>query len=199
MLKDQKYILVTGAPGSKWSSVVKNIYWSNDIDRTDYSKDREYYHEADTPGDPQLMHIGAYWDPGMEFDVDNWDGPFSGQGIRIVKAHTFAHELDRLAILGHPIVMVYRNDVECFEWWKLCGEFGITYPLYNEYYKNLDVMWQQIQRQNSDIQNFIKNNLNRIQQVDSNIALCQLLDINFQSNETGHIYKQKDIKVYVYQ
>jgi hypothetical protein len=50
MLKDQKYILVTGAPGSKWSSVVKNIYWSDDIDRTDYSKDREYYHEADTPG-----------------------------------------------------------------------------------------------------------------------------------------------------
>jgi len=35
--------------------------------------------------------------------------------------------------------------------------------------------------------------------VDSNIALCRLLDINFQSNETGHIYKQKDIKVYVYQ
>jgi len=199
MLKDQKYILVTGAPGSKWSSVVKNIYWSNDIDRTDYSKDREYYHEADTPGEPQLMHIGAYWDPGMEFDVDNWDGPFSGKGVRIIKAHTFAHKLDQLATLGHPIVMVYRNDVECFEWWKLCGEFDITYPQYNEYYKNLDVMWQQIQRQNSDIQNFIKNNSNRIQQVDSNIALCRLLDINFQSNETGHIYKQKDIKVYVYQ
>jgi hypothetical protein len=199
MLKDQKYILVTGAPGSKWSSVVKNIYWSDDIDRTDYSKDREYYHEADTPGEPQLMHIGAYWDPGMEFDVDDWDGPFSGHGTRIIKAHTFAHELDRLATLGYPIVMVYRNDVECFEWWKLCGEFGITYPLYNEYYKNLDVMWQHIQRQNSDIQNFIKNNHNRIQQVDSNIALCRLLDINFQSNETGHIYKQKDIKVYVYQ
>jgi len=198
MLKDKKYILVTGSPGSKWSSVVKNIYWSDDIDRTDYSKDREYYHEADTPGEPQLMHIGAYWDPGMEFDVDNWDGPFSGHGTRIIKAHTFAHELDRLATLGHPIVMVYRNDVECFEWWKLCGEFGITYPLYNEYYKNLDVMWQHIQRQNRDIQNFIKNNSNRIQQVDSNIALCQLLDINFQSNEAGHIYKQKDIKVYVY-
>jgi hypothetical protein len=135
----------------------------------------------------------------MEFDVDDWDGPFSGHGTRIIKAHTFAHELDRLATLGHPIVMVYRNDVECFEWWKLCGEFGITYPLYNEYYKNLDVMWQHIQQQNKDIQNFIKNNSKRIQQVDSNIALCRLLDINFQSNETGHIYKQKDIKVYVYQ
>ena len=135
----------------------------------------------------------------MEFDVDNWDEPFSGKGVRIIKAHTFAHELDKLATLGHPIVMVYRNDVECFEWWKLCGEFRITYPLYNEYYKNLDVMWQHIQQQNKDIQNFIKKNPNRIQQVDSNIALCQLLDINFQSNETGHIYKQKDIKVYVYQ
>jgi hypothetical protein len=134
----------------------------------------------------------------MEFDVDDWDGPFSGHGTRIIKAHTFAHELDRLATLGHPIVMVYRTDVECFEWWKLCGEFGITYPLYNKYYKNLDVMWQHIQRQNSDIQNFIKNYPDRIQQVHSNIALCRSLDINFQSNEAGHIYKQKDIKVYVY-
>jgi hypothetical protein len=199
MFKDQKYILVTGAPGSKWSSVVKNIYWSDDIDHTDYSKDREYHHDADTPGEPQLMHMGAYWDPGMEFAVDDWDCPFSGQGIRIVKAHTFTHDLDRLSTLGYPIVMVYRTDVDCLQWWKLCGEFNITYPLYNEYYKNLDVMWQHIQRQNSDIQNFIKNNLNRIQEVDSNIDLCRLLNINFQSNESGHIYKQKDIKVYVYQ
>ena len=198
MIKKQKYILVTGAPGSKWSSVVKNIYWSDDIDRTDYSKDREYYHEADTPGEPQLMHIGAYWDPGMEFGVNDWDGPFTGQGIRIIKAHTFAHDLDRLATLGHPIVMVYRMDVDCFEVWKLCGGFDITYPRYNEYYKNLDIMWQHIQRQNSDIQNFIKNNSNRIQQVYNNTALCRLLNINFQSNKAVHIYKQKDIQVYVY-
>lgn len=198
MPKDQKYILVTGAPGSKWSSVVKNIYWSDDIDHTDYSKDREYYHDADTPGEPQLMHMGAYWDPGMEFAVDDWDGPFSGKGIRIVKAHTFAHDLDRLAALNHPIVMVYRTDVDCLEWWKLCGEFNITYPLYHAYYKNLDVMWQHIQRQNSDIQNFVKKNLNRIKQVDSNIDLCRLLNIDFQSNESGHIYKHKDIRVYVY-
>jgi len=195
----QRYILVTGAPGSKWSSVVKHIYWSDDIDHTDYSKQREYYHDADTPGEPQLMHMGAYWDPGMEFAVDDWDGPFSGRGTRIVKAHTFAHDLDRLATLGYPIVMVYRTDVDCLEWWKLCGEFRITYPLYDQYYKNLDVMWQHIQRQNSDIQNFIKNNLNRVQQVDSNIDLCRLLNINFQSNESGHIYKHKDIRVYVYQ
>jgi len=32
-----KYIFVAGAPGSKWSSVVKNIYYSESIDRSDYS------------------------------------------------------------------------------------------------------------------------------------------------------------------
>ena len=103
------YILFTGAPGSKWSSVVKNIYWSDDIDHTDYSEARTYHHDADTPGRSHLMHIGAYWDPGMEFGVDEWDGPFSGTGKRIVKAHTFAHQLDKLKAKGHPIVMVYRK------------------------------------------------------------------------------------------
>ena len=126
------YILFTGAPGSKWSSVVKNIYWSDDIDHSDYSEARTYYHDADTPGNKHLMHIGAYFDPGMEFrpTPDNWDLPFSvyGKGKRIIKSHTFAHELGHLKDLGHPIVMVYRNDFECLEWWKLCGEFNITYP-----------------------------------------------------------------------
>jgi hypothetical protein len=49
------YILFTGAPGSKWSSVVKNIYWSADIDHTDYSEARTYWHDADTPGRRHLM------------------------------------------------------------------------------------------------------------------------------------------------
>ena len=54
-----KYILATGAPGSKWSSVIKKIYWSPDIDQSDYSFKRTYWHDADTPGNKQLMHIGA--------------------------------------------------------------------------------------------------------------------------------------------
>ena len=84
------YILFTGAPGSKWSSVVKNIYWSDDIDHTDYSEARIYHHDADTPGRKHLMHIGAYWDPGMEFNIDEWDKPFTGKGKRIIKSHTFS-------------------------------------------------------------------------------------------------------------
>jgi len=115
------YILFTGAPGSKWSSVAESIYWSNSIDHTDSTKERGYKKGV-------VKHIGAYWDPGMEFENTDWDGPFSGKGKRIIKSHTFAHNLDELKQSGHPIVMVYRNDHECFKWWVEAGGFGITYP-----------------------------------------------------------------------
>ena len=73
-----KYIFVAGAPGSKWSSVVKNIYYSPSVDRSDFSLDRTYYHDA--TGRTELMHMGAYFDPGMEF-VD-WFSGFRGFGER---------------------------------------------------------------------------------------------------------------------
>ena len=193
------YILVTGAPGSKWSSVVKNIYQSIDIDNSDYSEERTYWHEADTPGTPQLMHIGAYWDPGMEFDIHEWDAPFSGQGIRIIKSHTFAHQLDRLKEQDKgPIVMVYRNDYECYKWWQKCGEFNITYPLYNEYYKDLNIMWIKIQNQNRDIIKFIKDNSTSIVKVTDNYHLAEVLQISKHGIASLHEYYIKDIQVYVY-
>ena len=54
-----KYIFVSGAPGSKWSSVVKNIYYSADVDSTDYSESRTYRHDAS--GTMELLHMGVYW------------------------------------------------------------------------------------------------------------------------------------------
>ena len=193
-----KYILATGAPGSKWSSVIKNIYWSPDIDQSDYSFKRTYWHDADTPGTLQLMHIGAYWDPGMEYEPDDWDTPFSGIGThRIIKSHVFAHRLNNLKIRGYPIIMVYRNDYECLEWWKACGEFNITYPDYSSYYKNLQNMWLEIQNQNRDILQFCKSNKDRITRVYNTEELCKTLDINTR-NTKPHDYQQKDIQVYVY-
>ena len=176
---NHNYILFTGAPGSKWSSVVKNIYWSDDIDHSDYTEERMYWHDADTPGTKQLMHIGAYWDPGMEFGLHQWDEPFTGTGKRIIKSHTFAHEIYRLKDLGHPIVMVYRNDYECLEWWKLCGEFSITYPNY-QHFKDLTKMFEHIQAENKDIMQFLNNNKQRVTKVLNNVDLCRLLDIKFQ-------------------
>ena len=101
------YILFTGAPGSKWSSVAKNIYRSPDIDQSDSNSERTYKHG-------KVNHMGSYFDPGMEFEntKENWDRPFSGTGKRIIKSHTFAHKLNELKTLGYPIVMVYRNDIE---------------------------------------------------------------------------------------
>ena len=192
-----KYILATGAPGSKWSSVIKKIYWSPDIDQSDYSFKRTYWHDADTPGNKQLMHIGAYWDPGMEFEPDDWDSPFKGIGIRIIKSHVFSHRLNNLKTKGYPIIMVYRNDYECLEWWKLCGEFNITYPDYSDYYKNLKNMWLEIQNQNRDILQFCKNNKDRITRVYNTEGLCRLLNIDTRNTEP-HDYRQKDIQVYVY-
>tara|TARA_B100001113_G_C20914140_1_gene537089 strand:+ start:198 stop:788 length:591 start_codon:yes stop_codon:yes gene_type:complete len=194
------YILMTGAPGSKWSSVFKNIHGSADVDSTDYIDSRTYWHDADTPGSKQLMHTGAYWDPGMEFDcnIEEWDKPFSGLGKRIIKSHTFAHQLDNLKQLGYPIIMVYRNDHECLEWWKLCGEFNITYPNY-QYFKNLKEMWHHIQKENNDIMNFIHDNNNRVSLVKDNKELCGKLKISYPNKCNHHIYAQKDIKVYLYE
>ena len=188
---------MTGAPGSKWSSVFKSIHASNDVDRTDYTEDRKYWHDADTPGTKQLMHTGAYWDPGMEFDTDDWDGPFSGKGVRIIKSHTFSHQLDTLKEKGHPIILVYRNDFECLEWWKLCGEFNITYPNY-QYFENLDKMWIHIQNENKDIMQFVKNNRERITKIQNSFALCKECGIEFPETVPTYVFGEKDIKVYLY-
>jgi hypothetical protein len=165
-----KYIFIAGAPGSKWSSVAKNIYYSNSIDRTDASQDRQYFHDAS--GRTELMHMGAYWDPGMEFgnwfgDLDRgfgersreehekeFDRPFSGAGIRIIKSHYFCY-LQNIEFLKKnwpncSIVLVHRPTDACLGWWVKCGHFDITYPCY-QHYDNLRYMAGVIAAQNHGV------------------------------------------------
>jgi len=125
--------------------------------------------------------------------------PFSGTGKRLIKSHTFAHELDHLKDLGHPIVMVYRNDYECLEWWKLCGEFTITYPNY-QHFVNLDLMWDHIQAENKDTMQFIHDNSDRITSPSNNVELCKTIDIAPPKGKHQNLqdYKEKGIQVYVY-
>lgn len=188
-----QYILLTGAPGSKWSSVAESLSRSPDIDTSDSTNDRTY-------NNGEVKHRGSYFDPGMEFENhrDNWDKPFSGIGHRIIKSHTFAHKLDALKSLSHPIVMVYRSNLECFDWWVQAGGFGITYPNY-DYYETLDKMKIHIQNQNKDINRFILENLNRISCPIDNFDLCDHLEIKKPPlRDVIHNYAGKDIKVYVY-
>ena len=187
------YILFTGAPGSKWSSVAMNIYRSPDIDQSDSTSERTYNKGT-------VNHIGSYFDPGMEFRItrDNWDLPFSGTGKRIIKSHTFAHELHQLSKLDFPIVMVYRNDFECFKWWTDAGGFNITYPNYS-YFQDNETMWSHIQAENRDIMQFINDNQNRITCPKDNVDLCRGLNISFPDTKGRiHNYEQNDIKVYLY-
>jgi len=160
-----KYIFVAGAPGSKWSSVVKNIYYSPSVNRSDYSDARTYYHDAG--GKMDLMHLGVYFDPGMEFGKffhrlnehsfyeceTEFDAPFSGPGVRIIKSHVFADHIDYIKETWPdcPVVLVHRDDDACLGWWVKCGHFDITYPDYAEYYKNLRTMATIIQQQNAGI------------------------------------------------
>jgi hypothetical protein len=204
-----KYIFVAGAPGSKWSSVVKNIYYSDSLDNSDYSKDREYWHDAG--GELDLMHIGAYFDPGMEFgdffdDLNKYtkeeceaefDKPFSGEGVRIIKSHVFAHHIDFLK--EHwpdcPIVTVYRDYDSCLGWWVRCGHFDITYPLYHKYYKNLKEMSKIVNDQNRDILNAWDRHA--CKEVYNNVQLAEQLNIAIPPDEYNQYYQQKDVKVKV--
>lgn len=201
-----KYIFVAGAPGSKWSSVVKNIYWSPSIDHTDYSDQRTYYHDA--TGEHQLMHLGAYWDPGMEFG-DNFvkldcmskeeceqefDRPFSGTGIRIVKSHVFCYHIDFLKETWPDcrIVLVNRENDACLGWWVRCGHFDITYPNY-QWYNNLRQMGYQINNQNYALKQYWHNNPKRWANNNRHLALS--LGIEAPPAEYYQEYETNDIKV----
>ena len=202
-----KYIFVAGAPGSKWSSVVKNIYYSTDLDQSDYSTARTYYHDAG--GTMDLMHLGAYFDPGMEFSLppdlftlskdaleDIFNSAFSGNGVRIIKSHIFANNINFLKACWPdcPVVLVHRPDDACLGWWVKCGHFDITYPLYHEYYRDLRTMADIIRDQNRGIQQAIARYPATCP--NNNLELCKSLDISPPESYFQDYYKS-DVKVTV--
>jgi hypothetical protein len=208
--KDQpqlKYIFVAGAPGSKWSSVVKNIYYSDSIDRSDDSVERSYAHSVAYNG--AAMHLGSYFDPGMEFGTwfdcldqhtkqeceSEFDRPFSGTGIRIIKSHMFMYHIGFLKQNwpDSPIVLVHRGDDACLGWWVRCGGFNISYPNYNKYYKDFNFMAEEITRQNAamrphwDMGSFVYNNL----------GLCDRLGIDAPPDQYQQVYADSKVRVKV--
>ena len=207
-----KYIFMAGAPGSKWSSVSKNIYDSADIDRSDYHDDRTYYHDAS--GERQLMHMGAYFDPGMEFgrffDHINrytkaeceaeFDRAFvpAASGTRIIKSHVFANHINFLRATWPdvPIVLVHRSDDACLGWWVKCGHFDITYPDYAEYYQNLREMAGIIKQQNQGIVRAEVDYASVKKTPATNLELCDILGIARPADCIQH-YQSNDIKVTV--
>ena len=207
-----KYIFVAGAPGSKWSSVVKNIYYSPDIDRSDYRDEWTYYHDAS--GKMDLMHLGAYFDPGMECDLPEavdfhgkasleaiFDAPFAkdNNGIRIIKSHIFCNHIDFLRKTWPecPVVLVQRSDDACLGWWVKCGHFDITYPLYHKYYVDLKTMARRIQQQNANLVEAWSNHIRDLEIVTNNYQLCRALAIATPPAEYKQNYIENDLTVKV--
>jgi hypothetical protein len=206
-----KYIFVAGAPGSKWSSVVKNIYYSPSVDQSDYSDARTYYHDAS--GQRELMHLGAYFDPGMESalpeDISThsredleavFDKEFNGTGIRIIKSHIFSNHIDFIKKTWPdcPVVLVHRDDDACLGWWVKCGHFDITYPLYNKYYVNLKHMAGIIKQQNTGITNAMWDYKHQgSKQVRTNLELCDALNIIWPRSNYTQNYTNNNIQVTV--
>ena len=205
-----KYIFVAGAPGSKWSSVVKNIYYSPTLDQTDYSDARTYWHDAS--GKNELMHLGAYFDPGMEFGdffnhleyfnkkqcEEEFDKPFNGKGkVRIIKSHIFCHRIDFLRKYWPdcPIVLDHRPDDACLGWWVKCGHFNITYPTYKKYYKDLREMGFHIQNQNKDLLTAWNNNEGL--EPKTNVELASMLKLDNVPPEYYQSYELSDVRVKV--
>lgn len=200
-----KYIFIAGAPGSKWSSVAKNIYFSSDIDQSDYNSEKVYSHDG-----AELLHIGAYFDPGMENHLPEslatltkkqaetiFDKPFSGSGVRIIKSHIFSYQenIDYLRELWPDchVVLVQRSNDACLGWWTKAGHFDITYPNYRPYYKDFKTMAQLIERQNAGISNAL--GAYHHTHVCSNKELSRILGIV--ASDSLQIYKAHDIDVYV--
>jgi len=203
-----KYIFVAGAPGSKWSSVVKNIYYSHDVDRSDYNESRTYHHDAS--GEMQLMHLGAYFDPGMESNLPEnldqytredleqlFDKEFTGKGVRIIKSHIFSNHIDFIKKTWPecPLILVHRNDDSCLGWWVKCGHFDITYPLYHDYYKDLKTMAEIIKSQNKGILDAWWKYNGKI--VTDNKQLAQALKIELPPKDYFQDYVKSDVRVMV--
>ena len=204
-----KYIFCAGAPGSKWSSLIKNIYYSSSVDRTDYTETRTYWHDA--PGQLELMHLGAYFDPGMEFgdffsnlssyskaDCEaEFDRPFTGTGVRIIKSHVFAHHIDFIKRTWPdcPVILAHRGDDAALGWWVKCGHFNITYPSYDKYYKDLRTMSGIIADQNRDIQAAWDKYEGRMPA--DNFALAHILGILPAPEEYKQNYNKSDLGVKV--
>jgi hypothetical protein len=130
-------IFVTGAPGCKWTSVthlLETADWANLSDRT---SDRHYDHHV------FQGHHGVYYGlPHRKYEFNcTMDGKYLDSAYesdapgKFMKAHDWGYMLDDISekFSGDWIIMVMRNDIDCFSWWNQHGGYVTKYPSYDTY------------------------------------------------------------------
>lgn len=152
-------IFFTGAPGSRWSAIANVIESVPGMNISDRVLERNY----ELTG--YVRHTGAYFGPGMEFDADftNVDGAHKTlDGCRLIKSHQWASVLESLKTRhciesGDWIMMVYRPESICYDWWTAAGGFNITYPNY-DHFQNPSTMMNSIKSFNKSMLTFAYHN-----------------------------------------
>jgi hypothetical protein len=82
-----------------------------------------------------------------EFDVsvdDNYiNSAYANPGPgKFIKGHDWAYMLDDLVEKqkGNWLVMIQRNDLDCYTWWNHHGGFKVKYPSYDTYFPDAVMM-----------------------------------------------------------
>lgn len=164
-------IIVTGAPGSRWSGVIRLLSLiCKEINISD-NTNRRVYEKRDAEGKVIGWHRGAYWGPhnqyGHKFDklntlskeevLEEFKKPFADwdTGKKIIKSHWFAYHLPQLKQMFPKATMwsFFEEDKECFDWWHHVGGWDIYFPNYTWYVDDKRMM-QQIGIENNNIKNF---------------------------------------------
>ena len=162
-------IIITGAPGTRWSASIQTITSHPDINLSDQTDDRTYERTASYEDGKKAgigWHRGVYFGPCHEFgktfdNLEAWTKEelllefkkaFSDweTGIKIVKSHWFAYGLDHLkkCFPKAKIIAYYLPDELCLRWWQVVGGFDIEYPHY-DWYETNERMLQQIKIENA--------------------------------------------------
>jgi hypothetical protein len=191
--------------------VAKSLYYSHIVNQSDSDPARNYAVDVEGNGFAAVMHVGSYFDPGMEFgekfgdlskltieEIEKeFDAPFKSQEIpKIIKSHSFAYQLDFIKENWPdcPIIMCLRSDKDCHAWWKKAGGFKIEYPNYKNYIDD-DTMAENIAKQNSGIKKFMSENPTEFFQISND--LVRRLGLQSDDLKT-HDYTKQDVQVYLY-
>ena len=166
-------IWMCGIPGSKWSGIDIEIRNQFDVDRTDETPERVFYHSAPTKENPVNGHRGSYWGPGMGCG-ENWkdfnnltpdiikydiDQVFSGNMPRVIKSHFLARHFNLDYVYnnfpGDTILLIYREPQKSFAWWCEVMDFSEGhYPDYRPGYSDYNTMRDLLFLENAKILDF---------------------------------------------
>ena len=128
-------IFITGAAGSKWSTIGKAIEEIAGFNISDRSPTREYIYE-------NFSHVGMYFGTGMEMEAEpgNVDSAHTSlEGTRLIKSHEWIYRIDNIKARfpGDYILLVKCNPSDCLRWFKFAGGLDIPYPKYRDFYKTI--------------------------------------------------------------